>query len=298
MHIRLHANRRHAFTLIELLVVIALIAILAALLLPALTQAKAQAQGIGCKYNLKQMTLAWMMYADDHEQIVVLNLGHYAQADWESWVLGVMSLDQGFPLLQADPRDGTNTLYLLHSPLSPYAPSLGIWRCPSDKSTRALGGRRYERVRSLSMNVALGTASFPEPSQPWQGWRPRSVGRMSQIRNPGPAQCFVFLDEREDSIDTSYFLIDPEGLRLPPGPADPPNPAAYGLTDYPGSYHHGAGNLSFADGHAESHKWVDARTRPPLVKDTMLPRPAAWTTPSPDNLDVQWLQDHSLQKQD
>jgi prepilin-type processing-associated H-X9-DG protein len=108
----------------------------------------------------------------------------------------------------------------------------------------------------------------------------------------------VFLDEREDSIATSFFVVHPGGLQPPPGPTGPVNPAAYGLTSYPGSYHNGAGNLSFADGHAESHKWLDARTRPPLVKDTMLPRSFDNAVPSPGNPEVQWLQERTFPRQD
>ena len=77
--------------------VIAIIAILASLLLPALSQAKAKAQGIGCLGNLKQMTLAWTMYADDNNQRVPMNVGYDAVEDWESWVRGMLTLDVPLP---------------------------------------------------------------------------------------------------------------------------------------------------------------------------------------------------------
>ena len=149
------------------------------------------------------------------------------------------------------------------------------------------------------MNMMLGMDRYPTIPRAWAAWRGRIIRQTSEIRNPGPAQCFVFLDEREDSIDASYFLVFPGGLRPPPGPCEPVNPDAYGLTDYPGSYHNGAGNLSFADGHVESHKWLDPRTCPRLVTDTMIsPRQFAGGIPSPGNPDVQWLQERTFQKRD
>ena len=292
------------FSLIELLVVVAIIAILAAMLLPVLSRAKAKAQGTGCLNNLHQMTLARTMYAHDHDDAVPLNLGDRAQEDWESWVRGILSLDRGINHPVAVPEHSTNRLFLESSVLRDYlgTASLGLWRCPSDKSTRTFPGNRYDRVRSFSMNCFLGTLraatdrlGVPEAYRPWL---PRMIGRMSHIRNPAPAQFFVFLDEREDSIDTGFFLVYPGGLQSPPGPAEPANPAVYGLTDYPGSYHNGAGNLSFADGHAEPHNWLDPRTRPPLVKDTMLPKSYTDAIPSPGNQDVQWLQGRTFPRAD
>ena len=88
----------------------------------------------------------------------------------------------------------------------------------------------------------------------------------------------------------------PVAFVLPLAPPSLPIPP-YGLTDYPGSYHNGAGNLSFADGHADPHKWLDPRTRPPLVKDTMIsPRKFTDGIPSPGNPDVRWLQERTFQK--
>ena len=67
------AGPERGFTLIELLVVIAIIAILASLLLPALSRAKMSAQGAACSNNIRQLSLAWLIYADDFNQLLVNN---------------------------------------------------------------------------------------------------------------------------------------------------------------------------------------------------------------------------------
>src|ERR1041384_2066547 len=116
------ANRA-GFTLIELLVVIAIIAILAAMLLPALSKAKIKAQGIYCMSNQKQLTLAWLMYADDNQDKVPPNAS--GSGSRGGWVDGWLDFNAGT-------KDNTNILFLLNAKIGPYTKSIGIYRCPGD----------------------------------------------------------------------------------------------------------------------------------------------------------------------
>ena len=290
----MNLHRKSAFTLVELLVVIAIIAVLAALLLPALSKAQAQARGIGCLNNLRQMTLAWAMYAPDHDDRVPMNIGNQAEKDWQSWVRGCLSLDVPPPWLEVSPSDSTDDSYLRHSPLAPYGAKPGIWRCPADQSTRTVNGLRLPRIRSISMNQHLGNY-LPDGDLPTPSWVTEWMTRLmvkttADIRNPGPGGCFVFLDQREDSIRDSRFLVRPDGFRET-------NPAWYWLVSLPGSYHNRGGNLSFADGHVESHRWFDPRTKPSLVRDHDLTATADGV-PCPGNPDVPWLQERTFQRPD
>jgi prepilin-type N-terminal cleavage/methylation domain-containing protein/prepilin-type processing-associated H-X9-DG protein len=257
------------FTLIELLVVIAIIAILAAMLLPALAKAKTKAQGIECLGNLRQMSLAWMMYADDNLDRIPpnnVNANDYSQ----TWVRGWM--DYGSPA-----PDNTNTVYLMRSHLWPYHGAFGIWRCPADRSMSRHGGRLIPRVRSISMNNWLNADS------PWQGQNQYRVFRkISDMTQPSPTGIWVLIDEREDRINNGFFVVSMAGF-------SPSNPSAYQMVDMPASYHNGAGGVTFADGHAEIKKWFDARTKPPVQRGRNLPLTAS----SAGNPDVRWLQERS-----
>jgi prepilin-type N-terminal cleavage/methylation domain-containing protein/prepilin-type processing-associated H-X9-DG protein len=225
--ITLHASRPPSFTLLELLVVIAIISLLAALLLPALSRAKAKATGITCLNNLKQLQTCWQLYADDYNGLLPPNRSVLTNGAWrstpDSWI-GSSSApyDETFLPIQ----QGLLFKY-------DYNRSVAIYHCPADKSTvHRLNGQDtgIRRTRSCSMSGCLG-------------------GRTNEVQNtvlraaeiPQPARLFVFIDENEDSIDDAHFLTWP-------APDDR-------WVNMPADRHGQAGVLSFADGHAESWKW-------------------------------------------
>jgi prepilin-type N-terminal cleavage/methylation domain-containing protein/prepilin-type processing-associated H-X9-DG protein len=254
----LPARPRRAFTLVEVLVVIAIIAVLAGLLLPALARAKAKGQGIGCLNNIRQLSLAWSQYAEENADLLVNNHGvDETQGRRQNWVNNVQDWTAS--------EENTNLAYLTGAKLSPYLNrATAVFKCPGDQSV-ALSG---PRIRSVSMNSLVG-----DPGVLTNRFNPALVQFFKTAQFVNPANLYVFLDEHPDTINDGFFMNRWDEFKW---------------GNLPASYHNGAANFSFADGHEESHRWV--------VPDTIRPARqggAGGGFPASPPTDFQWMKDRT-----
>jgi prepilin-type N-terminal cleavage/methylation domain-containing protein/prepilin-type processing-associated H-X9-DG protein len=251
-------DRLQAFTLVELLIVIAIIAILAGMLLPALTRAKREALTTSCRNNQRQLNLCLQLYATDHNDALPLNNYVYDVADktpifrTNSWAPGLAPYDLTTSNLQAG---------LFYT----YLRTTSTFLCPSDNSrvrkyddTPLPGAPRRTRSYNLSQSVSCDAAP--------------TYRKLTLIFKPSPANLFTFIDTHEDAILDSVF-----GTPLPD--------SGYGdrWFDIPGSRHGQAANLGFADGHVERWKWKHPKTGDQFFTVAEIPN---------DRADLRRLQEH------
>jgi prepilin-type processing-associated H-X9-DG protein len=237
--------------------VIAIIAILAALLLPALSQAKEKAQATSCANNIKQLAFAWVLYTDDNGDLLVNNS---STADTrslrQSWVNNIE--DWGTSAENIDPS------YVLSGKLAPYVNNdLGVYKCPSDRALAQNG----PRLRSISMNSLVG-----DPLHQPNRFNPNWVQFVKMSDFPKPANFYVFIEEHPDTINDGYFMNRWDVIKW---------------GNLPASYHNGTANMSWADGHLERHRWLADTVRPAIKGGA-----GGGFVPSPDT-DYVWLRDRT-----
>ena len=250
------------FTLIELAVVVATIAVLVAVLLPALAGTKPNTQAFQCLENQRRLILAWQMYAQDNNDILPPNDYPYTTAvaqdgSIKNWVFGTMYkiTDAINASILVDPRLTCLALYNTNP---------AVYKCPADISLF----QGHQRVRSVSMNSAVGTVWWSDSSHNGTktpgsavggGWLPgsyndwqttyRTYGKITQMTKPGPSSTWVIADENPNTINDGSLAVCMDGS----------GPEGH-IVDFPANYHGNACGLAFADGHAEMHKWVDVFT--------------------------------------
>lgn len=268
--------RKNGFTLIELLVVIAIIAILMAVLIPALNVAKEQARGVACMSNQKTMGLAYVMYASENDSSICGGMARYAPTNGvPPWVMPPLDYSGG-KIVQMP--TGAVTLEqrlngLKAGALFPYIKNTGAYHCPGDNRLRmgTSTGRDLQQLvyRSYSVTDYLRATERTDPK------------KLTDFKNAAGKMLFV-----EDIYDAPGANHNVDAWSY--------NPGTNSLWDPLGVFHSNSATFSFMDGHAAVHKWMDKRT---VIFFTSRTQAASLgfgkgVKFNPINEDLLWLDEH------
>jgi prepilin-type N-terminal cleavage/methylation domain-containing protein/prepilin-type processing-associated H-X9-DG protein len=256
--------KTRAFTLIELLVVIAIIAILMAILLPSLRLAKDQAHAVICVSNLKSLSLAWYMYQDDNDNVLVD--GHVPRdADFKNktrypdgfWVEPPQNIARNYtgdsnPTLEDEWRG------IERGGLFRYVKTIDVYRCPGDQ-------RKRDPSQATWRSYAVAGGMNGEEKYP--GWTQRAIRKYTDIQNP--ATKYVLVEES-----------DPRGWNMGSWVV---NPTGDQWIDPLAIWHNKKSTIGWADGHAEKHRWLDERT-------IEMSEQQAFNAVHPGNPDLEFMQ--------
>lgn len=277
------------FTLTELLVILGTIVVLALILTPALAATKPNSKAAQCLNDKRQLTLAWLMYASDNNDSLISYTTWIPLNSFMDWTTSSKNFDVDYL---------TNSAY---AQIAAYNRNISVFKCPADdyESAAQIAANTGPRLRSISLNGALTGSGGAGPSVKGltpDGGRYFGAGasgagqctKLGYLSKPGPANTFVFLDEQADSIDDGIFMFDP-GIS---------STSEY-WRNLPASYHNGAVGISFADGHAEMHKWLEMGGSSPSQKTRMTVYPVRFTTgywgagfTFSSSQDYAWMQAH------